>query len=382
MALVIWSVILLLFPVAILSLTRRFPFLESIGPILLCYAAGLILGNLGILPAGFGKVQTALATYSVPIALPLLFFSFDARQWSRLAGSALLSFFLETVAVLVAATVAFLAFSRLIGPEAWKAVGMLIGCYTGGTLNLAAIGTALKVNPDLFMAVNVADMFVCPFYLLLAVTVLRRLLLFVLPPFQHHGLAEAAVSWELPDYRGFFTRKRLRAVLTALGLAVLVLAIGGGIASLTPGEYGTVVAILLITTLGIAGSFIPYVHRLEESFPLGNYFLLLFSLAISSMANLRQLLVAAPAALVLVGFMVFFSAFIHVLLAALFKIDAETMIITSIAGIFSPPFVPMVAAALKNRALIATGVLTGILGWVIGTYLGIGYGYLLHALFG
>ncbi|MGQ9780068.1 MAG: DUF819 family protein [Bacillota bacterium] len=382
MALVIWSAILLVFPAAILALARRFPFLESIGPILLCYAAGLILGNIGILPAGFEKIQAALATYSVPIALPLLFFSFDARQWARLAGSAFLSFLLETVAVLIAATVAFLAFGRLIGPEAWKAVGMLIGCYTGGTLNLAAIGTALKVNPDLFMAVNVADMLVCPFYLLLAVTVLRRLLLFVLPPFQRHGLAETAVSWELADYRGFFTGKKLLSTAKALGLALLVFALGGGLSSLIPGEYSTVVAILAITTLGIAGSFIPSVRRLEESFPLGNYFLLLFSLAISSMANLGQLLATAHAALLLVGFIVFFSVFVHVVLAALFKIDADTVIITSIAGIFSPPFVPMVAAALKNRAIIATGVLTGIIGWAIGTYLGIGYGYLLRALFG
>ncbi|MCL6615278.1 MAG: DUF819 family protein, partial [Firmicutes bacterium] len=347
----------------------------------LCYALGLILGNTGLLPPGFGKIQETLLTYSVPVALPLLFFSFDARQWSRLAGVSLFSFFLETIAVLVAATIAFVAFKALIGPEAWKAVGMLIGCYTGGTLNLAAIGTALRVETNLFMATNVADMLVCPLYLLLAVTVLRRLLLFILPPFRSSGQGEAAEAWSFTDYRGFFARGRLLPLAKALGLALAVFAAGGGLSLLVPGEYSTVVAILTVTTLGIACSFIPSIRRIEGSFQLGNYLILVFSLTVSSMADLGRLLTTAPAALILVGFMVFFSALVHVLLAAVFKIDADTVIITSIAGIFSPPFVPMVAAALKNRAIIATGVITGIIGWTIGTYLGIGYGYLLRAIF-
>ena len=381
MAEIIWTIGFLALPAALLVLARRLPILEKLGPIVVCYALGLILGNLGILPTGFGKIQEALVTLTIPHALPLLFFSFDARQWSRLAGVSLFSFLLETIAVLVAATVAFIAFNTALGPETWKAVGMLIGCYTGGTLNLAAIGTALRVDANLFMATNVADMLVCPLYLLLAVTVLRRLLLFILPPFRSGGQEEAVEGWTFTDYRGFFARKRLLPLAGALGLALAVFAVGGGLSLLIPGEYSMVAAILAVTSLGIACSFIPAIRRIEGSFQLGNYLILVFSLTVSSMADLGKLLTTAPAALVLVGFMVFFSALVHALLAAVFRIDADTMIITSIAGIFSPPFVPMVAAALKNRAVIATGVITGIIGWAIGTYLGIGYGYLLRAIF-
>jgi len=119
----------------------------------------------------------------------------------------------------------------------------------------------------------------------------------------------------------------------------------------------------------------------EKSFQLGQYFVLIFSLALSSMADIGKLLSTAPALLALVGSIIFLAVLFHVLLAAIFRIDADTMIITSIAGVFSPPFVPMVAAALKNREMIMTGIITGIIGWAIGTYLGIGFAYLLHALF-
>jgi uncharacterized membrane protein len=39
----------------------------------------------------------------------------------------------------------------------------------------------------------------------------------------------------------------------------------------------------------------------------------------------------------------------------------------------------MVSAALKNREVLLSGTITGIIGWVIGTYLGIGISTLLRA---
>jgi uncharacterized membrane protein len=40
----------------------------------------------------------------------------------------------------------------------------------------------------------------------------------------------------------------------------------------------------------------------------------------------------------------------------------------------------MVASALKNREVLLSGVITGIIGWVEGTCLGIMPAYILHRL--
>lgn len=381
---IVWALLLVFLPVCLIYLCQRIPLLNQVGAILLCYALGLILGNLGVIPAAAKGVQEALVTYSIPIALPLLLFSINVKRWFRLARISLLSFCLETLAVLAAAIIVFLIFRRIIGPETWKAVGMLIGCYTGGSINLAAIGMALKTEANLFVGVNVADMLICPLYLLLAITVLRRIVLFVLPPFRSAVSTQAAAEEAQDDflsYQGILAPSRIKPLIKVLLLSLLIFAVGGGLTFLLPKSFSSVVAILVIATLGIACSCIPSVRKVEKSFQLGQYFVLIFSLALSSMADIGKLLSTAPALLALVGSTVFLAVFFHVLLAAIFRIDADTMIITSIAGVFSPPFVPMVAAALKNREMIMTGIITGIIGWAIGTYLGIGFAYLLHALF-
>lgn len=382
---IVWTLVYLAFPALVLVLCQRFAPLNKLGAVVLCYGAGLLLGNLCALPPAAREAQSLLLTAAVPLALPLILFTLDVRGWSRLAPTALLAFFLETMAVLIAATAAYPLFRHALGPEGWKAVGMLIGCYTGGTFNLNAIGLGLRTTQSYLSAVNLADMLVCPLYLLLAMTIMRRMLLFILPPFRSAGgervLAEAAAARDFGDYRGFLSRRGLPALGAALGLALLVCAAGAGAAMLLPGKYFETAAIIAISTLGIACSFFPAVRRLTRSFQLGQYFFLVFTFAISSSAELGKLLGAAPGLLGLVGFMVFVSAVLHALLAAAFRIDADTMIITSIAGIFSPPFVPMVASALRNREIIMTGVVTGIIGWVIGTYLGIGYAYVLRAIF-
>ena len=46
------------------------------------------------------------------------------------------------------------------------------------------------------------------------------------------------------------------------------------------------------------------------------------------------------------------------------------MTISSVTYICSPPFVPMMAAAMKNRAVLACGLAIGVVGYAAGNYLG------------
>ena len=63
---------------------------------------------------------------------------------------------------------------------------------------------------------------------------------------------------------------------------------------------------------------------------------------------------------------------IQIILAKLFRIDGDTVLVSSIALINSPPFVPLVAAALNNKDVVLTGISIGLLGYAVGNYLGIG----------
>ncbi|MDI6726887.1 MAG: DUF819 family protein [Smithellaceae bacterium] len=376
----IWIVFYLFFPALVIYLCEKYPLFHRIGPVVTCYLSGLLLGNTGILPPGIGKTHQILLTATIPLALPLIFFSLDIKKWARLAGKSLLAFGLQVAAVMAAVAAGYLWFREPIGPESWKAAGMLIGVYTGGTPNLAAIGTALQINPSVYLAIHAADVLAGSLYILLAITFLKPILKLILPPFLSSGNAVNEEVRQFDSYEGIFSRESLLPLAKACGLSLLIFAVGGGITLAFPQSYSMVVAILAISSLGIASSLVPAIRRIPMTFQAGQYLILIFCLTVSSMANLSSLLTTAPAAIGFVFAATFGALFIHMLLCALFRIDADTAIITSAAGILSPPFVPMVAASLKNREVIISGVITGVIGWVIGTYLGIAVAYLLRSV--
>jgi uncharacterized membrane protein len=72
------------------------------------------------------------------------------------------------------------------------------------------------------------------------------------------------------------------------------------------------------------------------------------------------------------------SVGLHFALAALFRIDADTVLITSTATIFGPAFIGPVARALRNRELVVSGLTTGLMGFAVGTYLGLAVAWLLR----
>jgi uncharacterized membrane protein len=48
------------------------------------------------------------------------------------------------------------------------------------------------------------------------------------------------------------------------------------------------------------------------------------------------------------------------------------------AGIFGPAFVAPMAAVLKNRAILVSGVTTGLVGIALGTFVGVALAQLLN----
>lgn len=139
--------------------------------------------------------------------------------------------------------------------------------------------------------------------------------------------------------------------------------------------------ILTITTLGIAASFIPRVNKIKKTFQLGMYLIIAFSLVVSSMADLSVIFQVKYLNLFLyVTYAYFGSLALHLLLSWIFRVDADDYLITTTGFVYSPPFVPVVAAALKNKDVILTGLATGIIGYVIGNYLGVAFGMWLGYL--
>ena len=132
------------------------------------------------------------------------------------------------------------------------------------------------------------------------------------------------------------------------------------------------ILIMTMTTLSIAVSFLPVVKKMEKSYDAGMYLVLIFSLVVASMVDVTAIDYRAGLNIIAyIAFVIFGSLILSIILSKIFKVDSDTMVITSVALINSPLFVPMIAESMKNKKVIITGITVGVIGYAVGNYLGI-----------
>ena len=363
----------LLFPAVTLYGEKKYRILEWIGAIIVCYLSGILLGNLTFISLD-SSIFSTISELSVSLAIPALLFSADLLQSWRYARPALISFSLCALAVCVSATVALLFLAPGI-EGAWKVSGMLIGVYTGGTPNMSAIGKALGVQDEYFILINSADMVLSGIYFIFLITVGPAILRLFLPS----KLTFSSAEKQVPDnsFSALPLKIKCKNVGISLLLSVLILLIATGVSFGLLGTLSAPLVILTLTTLGFGASFIPKVRHLEGSYQTAHYLLLVFALSIGIMADFSQLIAASAGIFSYCAFTMVSSILLHYLMAFIFRIEADIILITSTAAIFGPAFIGPVANKIGNRQIIAMGITTGMVGYAIGNYLGIAMGWLL-----
>jgi len=395
-------------PLLILHLCHRFPFVNKLGSVIIAYGVGVLAGNLGLLPgmgtylsdymllnpkASIGDVNSLLAegfiaesdvvafkifklrdtlmSITILLAIPLVLFSSNVRQWSLMAGKTLLSLFVGFFSVVSVVVVGYFVFRGSGMNDLWKIAGMLVGVYTGGTPNLASLKMMLDVDANTYILTHTYDLIIGVLYLGFLMTIGQKIFHRFLPGFPVKSSIESTDDFDGKDpFWGIFRRSIFLPLLKAYGIAFVIFATGIALSILVPDTLVMVVVILTVTTLGILVSMLPAINRIEKTFESGMYLILIFSVVVSSMADIRNFSGITPGLFAYITMAVFGSLIVHVLISKLFKIDADTTMITSTALICSPPFVPVVAGAIKNKDVILPGLTVGIIGYAVGNYLG------------
>ena len=363
-------------PLLILWLTYRFPFLNKVGTIILAYVIGCVLGLTGLIPdtPEVHKIQTDIATYTIPFAIPLLLFSSDIKSWTRLAPSFIKSTLLGIAGCCLAITIGFLI-CRDEDSETFAYIGgMLTGLYTGGNANLASIKVALGVDDTTYIITSAYSTLLSAVYLFFVIIFGKRTLRLIMPDFPHDKLrTDNSVTIKNYDnelFYGLFRKSNLRNLTQSLILTAIIIAAGAGIAMLCPKGMFQTIFILSISTLAIIASTSRRVRNIERTFEVGTYLILVFSIAVASQVTTGTLSNIDPRIFLFISIATLGSLVMHVLLSALFRIDTDTTLASSISLICSPPFVPVVAGAVKNKAIIGPGIAVGLFGYAVGTYVG------------
>ena len=377
-----------LFPALILYICRKNSLAGKIGAAGLCFFSGIMLSVLGLVPDKAQGTMEGLMNISVPLAIPLMLFSMDLRRWRRLAGKTTLSLLLMFVSAITASTAAFFILGHRV-EDAASVSGMLIGMYTGGTPNMNAIGLALNVKEHILVLTNTADMLMSTFLFLFFLLAAKKVLGLILPPFTPTPSGAGALSDQdecgpelgFDNYQGIFKPEILKGLAKALALTLAIFAIGLALFLISPPGCNMAVLMLAITTLGIIGSLFPKIRDIRMTFQLGQFIILIFCLTVGAKADVYKLFSAASSIVIYTSIILFGSLIIHVLLSAAFRIDVDTTLGIATAAIFSPPFVPAVASAIKNKEIVASGLAAGIMGYAVGNYLGVALAQVLKSFY-
>lgn len=368
------------FPALVIFLCRKCVFLNKIGEILLLYLVGILVSNLVIFPLGLGEslkgIQDTVMSVMILIAFPMILFGCDFKNWKL--KKAVIALCIGLVSVVVVDIIGYYIFNDDKSGFA-KIAGLLVGVYTGGTPNLASLKLALHVDENVYIFVHTFDMIISFVYLVFlmsfGIKVFRLFLSRRVAESQSHkeDVLEFNTQGSEQIYSGIFTKKHFAKTLGALGLSILIMCAGMGVSLAVSGKIDDMlVLILTMTTLSIAVSFLPIVKKMEKSYDAGMYLVLVFSLIVASMVDVMSIdYLASINIIAYIAFVIFCSLVLSVILSKIFKIDADTMVITSVALINSPLFVPMIAENMKNKKVIITGVAIGVIGYAVGNYLGI-----------
>lgn len=393
---ILYALIFIFMPAVVLWLCKKVNFLGKIGPILILYIIGVLLGQIpGLNNDATFALKDKITTIMIPLALPMMLFGcqFNFKDMKGVGKSLIAGL----VAVIVATTVGYLLFGSRIadGP---KVAGLLVGCETGGTINMAALKQALSFPSERYVLLNSYDMLICFLYFVFLLSIGIKWFRKVLPhtePSKQEGAdySTGEAVMEENNYRGLWSArgvgqifKILLAVISCLVVSVLIVALVGIVLALIQGEPVTLktvtgsfgagwfmpVFILGLTTAAIVASFLKPVRKLTFSYNIGLYLIYIFSIAVASMADVTKLNFGQELyTLLFLVCIIFGSLLLQFLLSILLKIEADMMIVTSVSLINSPPFVPMMTSAMKNRKVLVPGITVGIIGFAVGNYLGI-----------
>ena len=378
-----------LVPVIIIECFKRWTWMKKIGTVVAAYAVGILFALTGFVhfepgtaeALSFGKIQSILMSVAVPLAIPLMLFNCDFKLWTKALPKTLWSLVGGIGAVLAAVISGYFIFRTPDVPEFNKVAAMMTGIYTGGTMNFNALGASLGVDKTVMAIVLAFEMVLTTPYIFFIIgggyKVFRKIL-----PYEditRRGRKDEQVETkDIENYQGMLSRQNAGGMFIGLGLSVLFLAIGAGLALLLTGTLNELVVILTITTLSIIASFFKKVRALPKTFELGMFFILIFSVIVASLFDIHSVNGGSLMIGLFVAWVMIVAAGLHLLLCRIMHVSGDLFCVSQIALLCSPPFVPPVVGAMKNKKVLISGIAIGLVGYAVGTYLGVLIAYVLH----
>lgn len=337
---------------------------RRVSGVMLVIAIAIALAHFDVIPAS-APVYDAIWTYLVPLAIALFLLRADLVSIVVEGGRTLVAFLFGALGVVVGA---WLGAQLLdLGPFEAQYAAVFSATYVGGSLNFAAVAEAIGFRDSSALATGVAiDNVVGLGYLLLVGAAASW------PVFQSHfGWRAQQLTDPVADDEAPQRMPTVIDLSLALGLAALACAGGIAIAAaLGQSSYAILYITLLMVAIATLGR--RWLASIAGPELAATLFMYLFFVLLGAGADIGAMLGAAPALFAYV--LIIFAVHVVFILAGarLCRLNHAEIVIASSACIGGPPIAIAFAVLFGWRRLAVPAVATGVLGYVLGNFVGIG----------
>lgn len=391
----LWAILVSIAAVSI-YLEQTYKWASKVTGAIIGLILAMFLANIRVIPTEAATYDIVWG-YVVPLGIPLLLFNANIKKIWRESGRMLVIFLLSSIGTLIGVFVSFMLLKNHI-PDLYKMAAMMTGSYIGGGVNFAAMAESFGTGSEWVSALVVADnlLMAVYFFVLLAIPSIE----FFRKKFTHPHIDEVESKVDTKEGETlaaqYWGRKDISLRDIAFGVALSfvivwvsteisnflgsVIPTGNFVLDLFNGFLGN--KYLMITTITVllatfAPNFMSNIHGAQE---IGTFLIYIFLVVIGVPASLQLIFTKAPLLLLFTGIIVAINMIISLVLGKIFKFNLEEILLASNANIGGPTTAAAMAIAKGWNKLIGPSILSGILGYVIGNYLGIFMGNLLHLL--
>ncbi len=346
----------------------------------------MILSNVGIIPLD-APAYDFVWSYIIPLAIPMLLFNADIKRIGRESGRLLIIYLISGIGTIAGGIVAYNLLKGAFA-DLGLVLPMMIGTYTGGSVNLVAMADAYNVGGELVSSSVVADNLLMALYFFALIAAAGSK--FFLKKYKHPIIDEleqksddgkqagAATFWEPKQVS-------LKDIAMCIALSLVIVAVSVNISSalsaiiptsnfglaLINGLLGNQYLIITTLTMLIASFFPKQVGNIAGAQEIGTYLIHIFFAVIGVPASIYMIVTKAPLLLLFCAIIVFVNMLFSFVFGKLFRFSLEEIIISSNANIGGPTTAAAMAIAKGWNALIVPAILVGTLGYVLGNYYGI-----------